>query len=187
MDMDFHFEPHMKAVIKTSLRQLAKVKPIMPAYDFEILIHAFIISRLHYCNALYAGISQSLLSRLQLLQNAAAHLLTGSQKQDYITSILASLHWLPVHFCIHFKFHLYVFKYLNGLAPLYLSNLLQPYVPSRSLRSADQSLLTVPKTKRIAGPKLWNELPLHVRQANSLPIFKLLLKTHYFSLAFNTV
>ncbi len=30
-----------------------------------------------YCNSLYAGVSQSLLTRLQLVQNAAARLLMG--------------------------------------------------------------------------------------------------------------
>ena len=78
---------------------------------------------------------------------------------------------------INFKLLLFVFKRLNNLAPPYLSDLLQPYCPSRSLRSADQLLLTVPKTRlklrgdrafAAAAPKLWNDLPLNVRQASSL-------------------
>ncbi|MEQ2263366.1 hypothetical protein XENORESO_006762 [Xenotaenia resolanae] len=39
------------------------------------------------------------------------------------------------------------FKCVNGLAPLYLSDLVQPYVSLRALRSADQFLLVVPKTR----------------------------------------
>lgn len=38
----------------------------------------------------------------------------------------------------------------------------------------------------VAAPKLWNYLPLPVRQASSLSSFKSLLKTHLFSLAFDT-
>lgn len=45
---------------------------------------------------LYFGITQSCLSRLQLVQKAAAGVLTRSEKREHITSILASLHWLPV-------------------------------------------------------------------------------------------
>ncbi|KAF7650338.1 hypothetical protein LDENG_00127510, partial [Lucifuga dentata] len=68
------------------------------------------------------------------------------------------------------------------------------YTPSRSLRSADQLTLVVPKTKlktrgdrafSAAAPKLWNELPPHVRSAPTLPVFKSRLKTHFYSLAFN--
>ncbi|XP_042352033.1 uncharacterized protein LOC121950173, partial [Plectropomus leopardus] len=197
VDADLKFDSQIKAVVKSSffqLRQLAKIKPFVHRQHFETVIHAFVTNRLDYCNALYLGVSGSSIARLQLVQNAAACLLTGTRKFDHISPILASLHWLPIHFRIHFKILLFVFKSLNGLAPPYLSELLHPYTPSRSLRSADQLLLRVPKTRlklrgdrafSVAAPKLWNELPLHIRQASSLSDFKTLLKTHLFSLAFN--
>ena len=149
VDTDLKFDTQIKAVVKSSffqLRQLAKIKPVLQRQDFETVIHAFVTTRLDYCNALYMGVSGSSIARLQLVQNAAARLLTNTKKYEHITPILASLHWLPIHFRIHFKILLFAFKALNGLAPLYLSELLHPYTPSRSLRSADQLLLTVPKT-----------------------------------------
>lgn len=45
---------------------LAKVKSILSGKNFEKVIHAFITSRLDYCNSLYFGISQSALSPLQM-------------------------------------------------------------------------------------------------------------------------
>uniref|UniRef100_A0A3Q3D4C8 Uncharacterized protein n=1 Tax=Hippocampus comes TaxID=109280 RepID=A0A3Q3D4C8_HIPCM len=66
----------------------------------------------------------------------------------YVTSTLASLHWLPVHFRVLFKIVLFIFKSLNDLAPPYLSELIRPNTPSWRLRSADQTLLEVPRTKR---------------------------------------
>ncbi|KAL3056304.1 hypothetical protein OYC64_018905 [Pagothenia borchgrevinki] len=135
---------------------------------------------------------QASIKRLQLVQNAAARLLTRHKKRDHITPILASLHWLPIRFRIDFKLLLFVFKALNGLAPAYISELLHRYTPARALRSADQLLLIVPKTRlktrghrafAAAGPRLWNTLPLHVRSAQTLGVFKSTLKTHFFSLA----
>ncbi len=85
----------MKAVVRASflqLRVLTKVKPFLSSSDFEKVIHAFISSRLDYCNSPYSGVSQSLLSRLQLVQNAAAQLLTGTRKREHISPVLASLH-----------------------------------------------------------------------------------------------
>ena len=158
-------------------------------------MHAFISSRLDYCNALYKGIGQQALSRLQLVQNSAARLLTGTKKREHITPVLASLHWLPVNFRIDFKILLFVFKALNGLAPQYISDLIQIYTPARSLRSESQLLLVEPRTKcktrgdrafSVAGPRLWNTLPLHIRTAPTLECFKSRLKTHFYSLAFNT-
>ena len=88
-------------------------------------IHAFITTRLDYCNALYLGVSQSGLQRLQLVQNAAARLLTGTRRRDHITPVLSTLHWLPVRFRITFKVLLFVFKFRHGLAPSYISELLE--------------------------------------------------------------
>lgn len=198
VDCDLKFENQIKAVVKSSffhLRQLAKIKPVLSRQHFETVIHAFVSTRLDYCNALYIGVSASYISHLQRVQNAAARLLTGARKFEHISPVLASLHWLPISFRIHFKILLFAFKALHGLAPSYLSELLQPYTPTCSLRSADQLLLNVPRTGRklrgdrafaVAAPKLWNELPLEIRQASSLSVFKSLLKTHLFTLAFDT-
>ena len=41
------------------------------------LVHAFVSSRLDYCNSVLAGVSGQLLRRLQVIQNAAARLVTG--------------------------------------------------------------------------------------------------------------
>ncbi|KAK7882180.1 hypothetical protein WMY93_028354 [Mugilogobius chulae] len=50
--------------------------------DLERVIHAFITCRLDYCSSLYVGLDQASIYRLQLVQNAAARLLTGSRSID---------------------------------------------------------------------------------------------------------
>lgn len=125
------------------------------------------------------------------MQNAAARLLTGAKKQEHITPVLSLLHWLPVRYRIDFKILLFVSLY--GMAPEYLSDLIKVHRPSRALRSADQLVLDVPRSLlksrgdrafAMAAPTLWNALPLSVRSATSLSIFKTHLKTHLFTLAF---
>lgn len=113
-------------------REFVKLRLALLRRHFERVIHAFVTSRLDYCNALYEGVSGSSIARLQLVQNAAVRLLTGTHKQENISPVLASLHWLPVYSKIHFKFLLFAFKSLNGLAPPCLSELLQAYTPTRS-------------------------------------------------------
>ncbi len=97
-----------------------------------------------YCNSLYLGLPLSSIARLQIVQNAAARLLTRAKKTEHVTPILASLHWLPVHFRIELKMLLFVFKALNGQAPSYLTDLLTPLSSSRSLTSSDRAFLAVP-------------------------------------------
>ncbi len=88
-----------------------------------------------YCNALLGGCPASSINKLQIVQNAAARVLTRSRKYDHITPILQSLHWLPIKFRISYKILLLAYKALNDLAPAYLTNLLsiQPNLQSNPL------------------------------------------------------
>ncbi len=175
------------------LRNIAKLRNMLSVSDAEKLVHAFMTSRRNYCNALLGGCPPSSINKLQIVQNAAARVLTRSRKYDHIIPILQSLHWLPIKFCIRYKLLLLTYKALNGLAPAYLTSLLSCYNPTRSLRSQNSGLLVVPRiTKSTKGgrafsylaPKFWNSLPDNVRGSDTLSLFKSRLKTHLFSQAF---
>jgi len=59
------------------------------------------------------------------------------------------------------------------------------YVSTRRLRSTDTAMCVVRRSNNsfgdrcfaAAGPRLWNTLPVHLRQCDSLGQFKRLLKT----------
>ena len=164
---------------------------ILTPTDLEKVIHTFIFSRLDYCNSLLSGIKQKSLSHLQLVQNSAARLLTGFNRRQHITPVLASLHWLPVCFRIDFKIFLITFKAASGLAPSYITYILIPYEPAGSLRSSGTALLTISKSSLktkgafiMRAPRLWNALHEEMRLAGSVTSFKSLLKTHCQRLAF---
>ncbi len=114
----------------------------------EILMYAFMTSRLDYCNALLDGYSAHLINKLQLVQNTAARVLTRTKTHDHISPVLSTLHWLPVKHCIYFKILLITYKALNGLAPQHLSELLSHYSPSRPLRSQSLGHLIIPRISK---------------------------------------
>ncbi len=196
LDSNLSFENHISNVTKTAffhLRNISKLWNMLSVSDVEKLVHAFMTSRLDYCNALLGGCPASSINKLQIVQNAAARVLTRSRKYDHITPILQSLHWLPIKFRISYKILLLAYKALNDLAPAYLTNLLSRYNPTRSLRSQNSGLLVVPRiakstkggrTFSYMAPKLWNSLPENVRGSDTLSLFKSRLKTHLFSQAF---
>ena len=99
------------------------------------------MSRFDYCNAILYGIPDAQLLKLQLVQNSAARQVTGTRRREHITPVLFALHWLPIRQRIQFKLLLLVYRCTHQLAPDYLTDLVVPYVPARSLRSADQNLL----------------------------------------------
>ncbi len=148
-DPALKFDKQINLVVKSAffhLRIIAKIKSFISIKDLETVIHAFISSRLDYCNSLYLGVAQSCLSRPQLVQYSAARFVTNTRKRENITPVLVGLHWLPVQYRIQFKILLFVYKSLTGLAPNYLSDLLSHYHTIRPLRSSNTLLLSVPKT-----------------------------------------
>ncbi len=185
LDSNLSFENHISNVTKTAffhLRNIAKLRNMLPVSDAEKLVHAFMTSRLDYCYALLGGCSPaSSINKLQIVQNAAARVLTRSRKYDHITPIVQALHWLPIKFHISNKILLLTFKALNGLAPVYLTSLLSRYNPTCSLRSQNSGLLVVPRiAKSTKGGrafsylalKLWNSLPDNVWGSDTLSLFK---------------
>ena len=127
--------------------------------------------------------------RLQRLQNWAARIIFIVDRRHESSPLLKCLHWLPVKQRITYKLLLYVYKALNGLAPMYISNCLKLYVPKRNLRSSSNCLcLDYPITRNKAGDrsftvyasKLWNNLPMTLRNCTSVSAFKKALTTHLF-------
>uniref|UniRef100_A0A8C6NZ91 Reverse transcriptase domain-containing protein n=1 Tax=Nothobranchius furzeri TaxID=105023 RepID=A0A8C6NZ91_NOTFU len=195
-DQSMSLSCHSKHLVKNCfyhLRNISKLRAFTSKLDLEMIIHAFISSRLDYCNSIFTCFNKSDVSRLQLVQNAAVRLLTGTNRRAHITPVLSSLHWLPIKFRIDFKILALTFRALNGQAPQYLSDLLFPHPSGRTLWSSGQNLLKVPKTRfktredlsfQAVAPRLWNALPLFLRVADSVDSFKKQLKTLIFRQAF---
>jgi len=101
------------------LRWLRVIKQSLTSDATRTLVHAFVSSRLDSCSLL-AGVSSQLLQRLQVVQNAAARLVTGARRSEHMTPVLRDLHWLPVRQRITFKTAVLVYKCLHGMASQYL-------------------------------------------------------------------
>ena len=92
------------------------------------------------------------------------------------------LHWLKIPERIEFKILLLVFKGMNGLAPTYISELLQK---NNTSGRHCQNLLIPPNLPArcfsYAGPKLWHGLPNGLKELRDIKLFKKQLKTFLFT------
>ena len=199
-DNDGGMSSHINHVCKTayhSLFRIGKIRSLLSQSSTEKLVHAFITSRLDYCNSLFIGLPEKDIKKLQSIQNSAAKLVTRSKKFDHVQPILHDLHWLKVEHRIEFKILLLTFKILQGNCPVYLRELISVYTPGkRGLRSANHLELRRRDSKRtnctygqrafsIAAPRLWNDLPIFIRVSENVETFKRNLKTHLFRKQFN--
>ena len=136
--------------------------------------------------------------RLQRLQNKAARLVLSCGCDQSSTDLFRELHWLPVKQRIIYKLMLYIYKALNDMAPCYISAMVhhQNTDPAEYRQwlqsSSDQTRLIVSRSFKRAGDMsftiasacLWNDLPVYLRESQSLPMFKRQLKTQLVSIIF---
>lgn len=194
-DTTLSFHDQITSVCRSSymhLRNIGAVTKYLPRDVLLGLVHAFVTSRIDFCNSLYAGLPDYEIARLQKVQNQAARVITGTSRFSHITPVLADLHWLPVSRRIQFKLLLFIHRFVYGNSPNYLD--LKLSKPVRFTKRSLAPTLELPIAKHvnagdrafsIAGPSAWNRLPQNLRMIEDFKIFKSYLKTHLYTLAFH--
>ena len=153
------------------------------------LVKSYVISRLDYCNSLYATLPKTILNKLQSVLNACIRFIYDLPSEKDIIPFYKSSHILPIPSRISNKLCTIVFKILNGIAPLYLQDKVAYKIPldiGINLRSTlNTMMLETPRyenTFAFEMAKAWNNLPFNVRNCHVFNVFKRDLKTHLFSI-----
>ena len=192
-DEHMSFHAHVSSICSSSfyhLRNLSRIRKYLTKESAAVVVHAFVTSKLDYCNALLYGLPKYQLQSLQYVQNTAARVVLQMSRFQHITPVLCELHWLPIQYRIIFKILLLVYKALNGISPSYLAQKLHYCSHTRSMRSVSNELLMQPRsyTKTygdrafaVHAPREWNLIPYEIRKSNNISTFKRSLKTYLFS------
>ena len=92
--------------------------------SFTTLIHAFMTSRLDFCNSIYYPLAKGLISRVQTIQNACAKTIMRAKKFDSTAATREKLHWLPIQARSQFKILLCAHKIAHSpdLVPFYFAS-----------------------------------------------------------------
>ena len=138
---------------------------ILPIFDYGCMIW-------DQCSA------YNINSLLKLQKKRAARIILQADFMTPSKEMFQELGWLTFTQRVQYHICVMVFKSLNGQAPEYLSNLLTKFSETnvRSLHSSKQETLKFPfarttyyeKSFSVTGPKLWNSLPIQIRQSSSL-------------------
>ena len=104
---------HINNIVKVAfyhLRNIAKIRKYINVTTAEVLVHAFINSKLDFCNSLLHGLPKYEINKLQSVQNAAARVIRCLRTFDHISETLKELHWPPMEQRIILKISLICFK-----------------------------------------------------------------------------
>src|SRR6218665_3077958 len=179
LDSALTFSQHISNLTRSSYFQLRRLRTIRKAVSvpiFTSIVHAFVCSRIDYCNSVLIGLPKTRLSHLQTVLNAAARPIAILPRYSHISYYIKEhLHWLPIYTRIEYKVLLIVLKAQMGVAPKYLRDVIRLPTSAtslRPLRSMDRRELYVPRARTtmamsrsfaVIAPSLWNRLPPSAR------------------------
>ena len=194
LDSNLTMKQHVIKICQTAYyeqKRSSSIRRYLTEDAEKQLVTSCVLSRLDYCNSLLMGTPNCVIQPIQIVQNIAARLILRAPRHQNCTPLLQQHHWLPVSERIKYKTACMCYSLITGSAPSYLSELLQLYSPSRSLRSSpDTHMLKIQrfnrKTHRFRtfshfGPHIWNNLPQDIKHSATLSSFKSQLKTFLFS------
>ena len=137
LDPKLFMKKHAIKICQTAyfeLKRISSVRRFLTEDVTKTLVTSYILSRLDYCNCLLMGTPNSVIQPLQKIQNFAARLILLAPRHHHTTPLLEKLHWLPVSERIKYKAACICFSAISGSGPAYLTELLNVYTPSRTLR-----------------------------------------------------
>jgi len=197
---DLSLDRHVANVSSTGfywLRQLRRVRRSLDMDSATTLVHAFVSSRVDYCNILLAGAPKVVTDRLQLVLHAVARVVSSTHMYIRTRFVAAPVLRAPLARCAGKSSVQTRHRNSQLLArpitavPLRSLCTMSDVSARQHLRSATRRLggstmpaqHTRPRAFSVAGPSLWNSLPDSLRDSDiSRGGFRRLLKTYLFTL-----
>ena len=189
MDQYMLYDQHVSYIIRKANGVLIFLNRIQDNFDRStrtIVVQCLALSIINYCSKVWGMTTKEQLERVQRVLNFAAKIAYGGiRKYDHVTPILKNLQWINIEKKIEFDICAFIYKVINHMLPEWLFNF--PLVGEMQTRPTRQlNNLVVGRTNTdigaraisIKGPKVWNSIPLAIRNSPSIRVFKDKLKNH---------
>ena len=184
-------------MLKTLNKRVGALKKVSKIASFKsrkMIANGVILSSLIYLIPLWSGCESYLLNSLQIIQNKAARAVTKCGKRTPIKSLLAQCGWMSVAQLSVYHSLVLVYKILTTKSPAYLYSKLS-VIPGISYYKTRFSQNQMNNHNINLGPdsqaegdlanrsfkyrasRQWNNLPVKIREAENVNVFKEKLKT----------
>ncbi len=178
--------------LSSKIGLLSRISKFLPSNTLNTLYNTLIKPVFEYCISVWGDCFKKDAIKLQRLQNRAARLVTNNFDYNISgLSIVRDLKWLTVSEVKEYQTSCIMFKSLKGDYPNYIMDKFHSniHVSNVNTRSTQADIFHVPGVLKTTceqaisykGPVCFNNLPLNVRGAENLSIFKCRLKKYFMS------
>lgn len=175
-----------------SMHAMKRMQNFLPFSAKITLVNSILLPIIDYADVCYCDATEEQLNKLERLLNVCIRYVFGLRKYDHISHYRSQLKWLKIRFRRDTHLLCLLYNILNNpLSPHYLKERFSPLSTSdRPTRSSQQLLLNTPEHKTsfytdsftVSAIRLWNSMPVDIREAASLGIFKTKLYRHFMDL-----
>ncbi|PJE77717.1 hypothetical protein CI610_03355 [invertebrate metagenome] len=181
---DAKWSLHIAEIIKTCMKKvsvLRKFKFLLSRKTLLRIYRVFVLPVLEYACEVWDGCSLADVNKLEQVQLEAARIITGMPSFSSKQSLYKESQLQPLSERRKFRKLSMMYKLHNDLTPSYFSNLLPPRVGERnSYNVRNKENYTVPNFRLStsyesfipSSVRLWNNLPIDVREQPSISRFK---------------
>ena len=185
IDHELKFKEHVSTICQKAARQLNVLKRLHKFLneDSRLAIYrCFILSNFSYCPLVWHFCSIELCHKMEKIQERALRFVYSDFTSSYDALLKKGNHQMLYLNRLR-NIATEVYKICNGYSPRYLSDLIERKLLPYNVRAKD--ILNQPKCNSVSyglnsfrykGPKIWNQLPNHLKEAVSLDVFKSLIK-----------
>ena len=150
--------------------------------------NAYIVPLLDYCCHIWGTCQRKNAIKIIKLQKRAARLVLNQAERSNSECILQSMGWLNFDKRCRYHAAVLIHKTINNMTPSYMNDVITiSKNQSYTLRSQTNNDLTLPYIPRtnygkntftFYGMRVWNELPLEIRNISNNKTFKNRVKYH---------
>ena len=179
---DLKWNEQVNAVVKKlnkSVAILSRLKHFLPSGILLGLYNTLFLPHIIYCIGVWGLTEDYNKNRISILQKRAIRCVDHASYCDHTKPIFDKYHILTFMQLLELNIGTFMFKYNNNLLPSPFNNYFSlSNVHGHNTRTASNvrieshNTARYSKTTKITAPKIWNKLPLEIKNAKSLQSFK---------------
>ena len=169
---------HVRTKISKSISILNKAKQFLDHKSLRTLYCSLVLPYLSYCAEVWGNTYKSSLHSLSVLQKRAIRIIHKVGYLDHTTPLFLRSHLLKFSEIVEYQTAIIMFKAIHNLLPANIQKLFRGRDGGYNLRGEFKlKTLAVRTTVRtfsisICGVKLWNSLPVELKQCLNVGHFK---------------